>query len=95
MGNGIDDPLADQCGNCIFWDKVPNHPAGNVGECVGVPPTPVVLGARPKQFGRPGETELQVELIRPVMATNARPCALHKRGLIPLFGKGPVSALGN
>lgn len=86
MGKPIEDPLANQCGNCAFWDKIPNHPQGNVGECCGIPPTPVVRGMKPKQFGRPGETDIHIELVRPMMASNARPCALHKKTIMQMIG---------
>lgn len=75
MGKPIDDPLSDQCGNCAHHDTTGR--TDGAGECCGVPSTPILIGSRPRQFG-PG-ADLQLEMVRPIMAGNARPCALHKR----------------
>ena len=92
MGQPIEDPLANQCGNCAFWDHVPRHPAGNAGECCGVPPTPVLVAMKQRTIGM--GVDLVCENIRPIMAANARPCALHKRvQAVILKAAGPVSKL--
>lgn len=75
MGQPVTDPTADQCGNCKFWDAIPNHPS-SAGECLGVPSTPCIVGAQPRRFG-PG-VDYNIEMMRPIMAGNARPCSLHK-----------------
>ena len=77
MGKPITDPLADQCGNCKFWDRQPDRKDGG-GECCGVPPTPVIMGMRENNFA-PGRVDIQMDNMRPVMAPNARPCSLHQR----------------
>lgn len=88
---GITDPLAPQCGNCAFWDNSVRR--DGAGECCGVPPTPVILGMKQAQFST--AVDMHLENIRPVMAANARPCALHKR--LPTFElgqpKGPTTKL--
>lgn len=88
MATPIDDPLAPQCGNCRWWDK--SGRPDNAGECTGVPSTPAVIGARPRQFGT--GMDFQLEMFRPIMAHNARPCALHARvQVLELSKAGPVS----
>lgn len=82
MGKPIEDPLAPQCGNCVFWDQ--DGRPDQAGECTGVPPTPALLGAKPRQFG--AGVDFQIEMFRPIMAHNARPCALHQRK--PVFELG-------
>ncbi len=91
MGAPIEDLLANQCGNCKFWDPVPNHPQ-HAGECVGVPPTPCIVGAQPAKFGH--GVQYQMEMMRPMMAPNARPCSLHQRALVmDLKTLGPASKM--
>ena len=80
---GITDPLADQCGNCAYWDKSDRRD-GN-GECCGTPPTPILLGARENRFGQ--GVDFQMDNMRPVLAPNARPCALHKRIVPTMIGQ--------
>lgn len=93
MGKAIDDPLAEQCGNCKFWDPIPNHPQA-AGECIGCPPTPVVISAQPAKFGT--GVQYHTEMFRPMMAPNARPCSLHKRALVlDLKTLGPSSNLAS
>lgn len=83
MGNPVEDPLAPQCGNCMFWDTV-GRPANSGGECRGAPPTACIIGAQPRKFGN--GVDFQVEMMRPIMAHNARPCSLHQRK--PVFDLG-------
>jgi hypothetical protein len=91
MGNPIEDPLALQCGNCKFWDAT-GRPPGTGGECTGAPPTACIIGGQPRKFG-PG-VDFQVEMMRPIMASNARPCSLHQRTMVfDLKSLGPASKL--
>lgn len=88
MTQPITDPLADQCGNCVFWDSTGRR--DGVGECTGAPPTPIMVAAKPRAVGM--GMEYQLEMVRPIMAPNARPCAVHKRTLVRLIG--PSSPVG-
>ena len=93
MGSPIDDPMANQCGNCKFWDVIQNHPQ-RAGECLGVPPTPCIIGAQPAKFGQ--GVQYHTEMMRPMMAANARPCSLHQRTLVmDLKTLGPTSKLSS
>lgn len=82
MGKPIEDPLAPQCGNCSHGE--PSGRPDRSVECCGAPPTVVMLGAQPRKFG--AGVEFQIEMLRPIMAHNARPCALHQRR--PVFDLG-------
>lgn len=90
MAGAVTDPLAPQCGNCKFWDRIPNHPAGSVGECLGLPPTPCIVGAQPARIGN--GVQYATEMMRPMMASAARPCSLHVR--LPAFELGKVRQVG-
>lgn len=57
------------CGNCEHTKRIDLQ----VVECFGVPPTPCITGA---QQGALGRMNLTVELMRPRMAVNEKPCAL-------------------
>jgi hypothetical protein len=78
-----DDPLAAQCGNCKFWDNIGRRDNG--GECFGGPPGVVLLGMRPRAIGV--GHDMQVEFVRPILASNARPCSLHQRNIIRMIGE--------
>jgi hypothetical protein len=94
MAQPITDLLANQCGNCSFWEHIPRHPAGNAGECCGVAPTPILVAMKPRAIGM--GVDMQFENVRPIMAANARPCAHHKRAeAVILKPKGPVSQLNS
>ncbi len=43
--------------------------------CFGVPPTPVLIGAKPDNFGR---VQMAVELLRPKLKKGTRACRLHE-----------------
>lgn len=75
----------DACGNCKFWN--PQDPKGEIGACYGVPPTPILVAARPRQFG--AGVEMQFEAIRPALRAAELPCSLHQRKLhlqVPILG---------
>lgn len=94
MGQPVADPLAPQCGNCSFWEHVPKHPAGNAGECCGVPPTPILVAIQQRNIGM--GMNMQFENVRPIMAANARPCAHHRKiETLILSAKGPASKLNS
>lgn len=69
-------PPAKTCDNCKFAEPLLDA-TGIVGarECFGVPPTPVLVAARPDRFGRP---EMQFELMRPRLPPGTRACSLHQ-----------------
>lgn len=86
MAKAVKDPLARQCGNCSHWDSQGQDARGTrVGECCGVPPTPIPVGANQALAG--GRVSIHFELVRPMMASNARPCGFHKPVAIPELGR--------
>ena len=61
------------CGNCEFHNSTPDLA---VVECVGVPPTPCIVGATQLAGG----LHYQLELMRPWLPRGQRACALWKLG---------------
>ena len=90
----VTNPLEPRCGNCKFWDRIEsNDPrAAGQGACLGVPPTPVMIAAKPRQFGG---FDIHAELLSPNVPEQRPPCALYAPAHQIILGdaKGPVSKL--
>lgn len=64
-------PTQTTCGNCEFGANVQI----GVVECFGVPPTPVLMGARQNLAG---QQEANIQLLRPRLDATTAACALHR-----------------
>lgn len=76
-------PKEPCCGNCGY-----SEPSGpSMVMCFGAPPVPVVMGAGTNLAGQQG---IQINMLRPQLATTERPCALHrsKLALMTIEGEG-------
>lgn len=88
----INDPLKPRCGNCEFWDGIsdPKQAEPEMGICLGVPPSVVLVGSKPKQFSQ--GVELVIELMRPNLPLRHPPCAHHRMVQVPLLGTAKLNS---
>ena len=72
IGNAVaamEPAQAKRCGNCEHAKRLDLQ----FIQCFGVPPTPVVIGGTQGVFGK---VELNIEVMRPRLSVNEKPCGL-------------------